>query len=223
MVKRSDDQAVRAVQIWMRDLGLYSAPIDGDWGPLSEKAWNAVKAGYSGQTPAKPADPLPRSAGGLVRIIMHWTASSYGIGSNVDHYHFVFDGEGEEFPGKLKPEDNISVSDKVYTPHALNANTGAVGVAIACMAGAKERPFSWGPYPIRQVQVDAMCRKVASLAAQYGIPIDRRTVLTHAEVQPTLGIRQNGKWDISVLPGMDRAGNAIEIGDTLREQIRLAA
>ncbi len=28
--------------------------------------------------------------------------------------------------------------------------------------------------------------------------------LSHAEVQPTLGIRQNAKWDISWLPGMDK-------------------
>ena len=223
MASTTDDNVVRNVQIWMRDQGIYNGPIDGDWGPLSDLAWRAAKAEFPTYTPAKPAEPKPRYAGGLVRIIMHWCASTYAAGGNVDHYHFVIDGDGKLVLGKLKPEDNISTSDKVYTPHTLNANTGAIGIGMACMTGAVESPFSWGRYPIRQVQVDAMCRQVKTLCDQYGIPIDRRTVLTHAEVQPTLGIKQRGKWDISVLPGDSRARNAIAVGDELRQQIKLAA
>jgi len=222
MASLSDDNVVRKVQIWLRDMGAYNGPIDGDWGPLSNTAWESAAANFLG-TPDKPAEPKPRFAGGLVRIIMHWTASAYSVGGNVNHYHFVIDGDGEVFNGKLKPEDNIKTNDGRYTPHVLNANTGAIGVGMACMRGAVEVPFRWGNYPMREVQVDSMCRLVGKLMNQYGIALDRRTVLTHAEVQPTLGIRQRGKWDITCLPGDTRSRNAITVGDELRQRIKLAA
>lgn len=50
----------------------------------------------------------------------------------------------------------------------------------------------------------------------------RRTVLSHAEVQPTLGIRQRGKWDIAWLPGMAKPGDPVAVGDRLREQVAAA-
>jgi hypothetical protein len=43
----------------------------------------------------------------------------------------------------------------------------------------------------------------------------RQTVLTHAEVQRTPGIKQKGKWNIMGLPGVAAAGDAIERGDRL--------
>jgi len=47
-------------------------------------------------------------------------------------------------------------------------------------------------------------------------------VLTHAEVQPTLGVRQRGKWDITWLPGMEAPGDPIDVGDVLRAKISAA-
>lgn len=217
MTRLTDDQAVRAVQIWMRDEGFYNGAIDGDWGPLTNTAWG--EAAPISSWLVKPVEPRPRNAGGLVRIIMHWTAGSYTVGDAINHYHFVIDSKGSVVPGKLKPEDNIVTSDGVYTPHTLNANTGSIGVAMAAMADAVEHPFQWGKAPLLRVQVDAMVNLVADLCEKYAIVVDRRTVLTHAEVQPTLGIKQRGKWDISILPGMTRPENAISVGDTLRFRI----
>lgn len=85
---------------------------------------------------------------------------------------------------------------------------------------ARDRlPFNWGLAPIKPAQIEALTALSAQLCARYGLTASRETVLTHAEVQPSLGIRQNGKWDIRIISGIDRPGDAIEIGYRLREMI----
>ena len=87
------------------------------------------------------------------------------------------------------------------------------------MADAVERPFRAGRYPITELQIDVMATFVADLCRKYRIPVTRRTVLSHAEVQPTLGIHQRGKWDIAWLPGMKAPADPIIVGDRLRAEI----
>jgi hypothetical protein len=156
----------------------------------------------------------------LTRIHLHWTAGGHKPSTlDLSHYHFVVDGAGKEHKGKLPPEANLNTGDGEYVAHTLGANTGAIGISMCCMAGAQERPFKWGVAPMTDEQVMGLCRLAARLAKQYGIPCTRRTILTHAEVQPTLGIKQRGKWDITVLPGMSAPGDPIEVGDRLRKII----
>jgi hypothetical protein len=88
------------------------------------------------------------------------------------------------------------------------------------MVGAVERPFSSGQAPITKEQVDALVALTARLAAQYDIPVTRETVLTHAEVQTTLGVKQRNKWDIMWLPGMTGPDNPVVVGDKLRGLIK---
>jgi len=88
------------------------------------------------------------------------------------------------------------------------------------MHNAHQAPFSRGKYPVRQEQLDAFVRLVASVAAKYGIPITRKTVLMHSEVQQTLGITQRCKWDLNWLPGMNGPADPHEVGDILRDLIR---
>lgn len=153
----------------------------------------------------------------LTRIHLHWTAGGYTPNSlDLEHYHFVIDGTGAQFAGKKKPEDNLSTVDGVYAAHTLGANTGAIGIAVCAMLGAKEAPFSWGAAPIRPVQLNNLCRLAARLATQYGIKVQRDTILTHAEIEPTLGVKQKGKWDITILPGMAQPGDPIDVGDQIR-------
>ena len=160
----------------------------------------------------------------MKRIHIHWTAGGYTFNStDAKHYHFGIDGKGNVHPGNHKPEANLTTSDGVYAAHTRRANTGAIGVALCGMSGAKERPFSAGAYAITAKQVDALVDLVADLAETYGIPIERTTVLTHAEVETTLGVAQRGKWDITWLPGMDKPGDPIAVGDMLRARIRAAA
>ena len=156
----------------------------------------------------------------LKRIIMHWTAGTHRP-NRVDlaAYHFVIDGDGSVHAGDLPPEANLS-TDGDYAAHTRMLNTGSIGVAVAAMHGAQERPFDWGPYPITEAQVEAMCRKVATLADQYGIPVDPKTVLTHAEVQDTLGVKQRWKWDFMVLPGDTKTRSPRDVGSQLRARIK---
>jgi hypothetical protein len=135
------------------------------------------------------------------------------------HYHYIIEGDGTVVNGDFPPEANEKPVKGRYAAHTLNCNTGSIGVSVAAMRGAQERPFSPGPSPIRPEQLQAMAQLVADLCGRYSIPVTREAVLTHAEVQPTLGIKQKGKWDIAWLPGMREAGNPVEVGDRLRALI----
>jgi len=157
---------------------------------------------------------------GLVRIILHWTAGG-AVASILDkaHYHFIYEQTGRVMAGDLPPEENIRTNDHIYGAHTLKLNTGSIGVAFAGMAQAQQLPFWPGPCPLLASQIEAGCRHIADLCRRYRIEVTRRTVLTHAEVQPTLGVPQRGKWDIRWLPGMTAVGQAVAVGDDLRSRI----
>lgn len=151
---------------------------------------------------------------------MHWTVG--GAKANATdrlHYHFIVQRDGSVVEGNHAPEDNFNTGDGDYAAHTLDANTGRIGAAMSGMLGAKQRPFNAGSSPLAWGQVNAFCRFVASLSDRYQIPVTRETVLTHAEVEPTLKIKQRGKWDICWLPGMTQSGDPIEVGDRLRHDI----
>jgi hypothetical protein len=156
----------------------------------------------------------------LKRIICHWTAGSYNV-NDVDkaHYHFIIDGNGRVVSGVHTPEDNLDVDDSHYAAHTRNCNTGAIGVSIAAMAEATEKPFNAGPYPLKKIQWDKMIEVVATLCKDYNIPIAPDTVLTHAEVQGRLGVEQRGKWDITRLPFDDSVKGPTEVGNKLRTEV----
>ena len=158
----------------------------------------------------------------MKRVILHWTAGSY-IPNNLDldHYHFVIDGNGHVLHGALPVEANKApiLKDDVYAQHTLNCNTDSIGVAIAAMGKAVQRPFNAGKWPVRQIQLEALAGLVAGLCKQYGISLSRETVLTHAEVQPTLGIVQKGKWDITWLPSLARPIDPVAAGDMIRARV----
>lgn len=156
----------------------------------------------------------------LKRTITHWTAGgSRASDTDLKHYHFVTEHDGKVVKGKQEPEDNIVTSDGDYAAHVLNLNTGSIGVAMAGMHGAVESPFDAGPSPITEKQFEAHCLLLAELHRQYSIPITPKTCLTHAEVEPTLGVKQRGKWDITRLPFKPEIRGAIPVGDYMRERV----
>lgn len=156
----------------------------------------------------------------MKRIIIHWTAGAYAASkTDKKHYHFIVDGAGRVVSGDLTPEDNLSTKT-AYAAHTRGLNTGSIGVALAAMHGATERPFSAGKYPITDKQVDALAKLVARLCDEYDIPVTRETVLTHAEVQHTLGVAQRGKWDVMWLPHMMGPDLPVRVGDQLRVMIK---
>lgn len=164
---------------------------------------------------------------GMNRITGHHAASGYTQSKEAfEHYHRTIDGDGEVKAGKHSISANLPGKKLLpgnYAGHTWKLNSGNIGVSILAMGGAK-----WGDpkgstkYPVRLVQIEAYCKEVARLAVDYGIPVDRRTVLTHAEVQPTLGVTQKNKWDFDYDPRyIDKSRDPIAIGDELRQEIAL--
>lgn len=157
---------------------------------------------------------------GLNRVIIHWTGGGHKASIlDKQHYHYIIEGDGRIVAGNLPPEANLNVNDGAYAAHTRGLNTESIGVSMAAMAGALDAPLNWGRSPLMPAQVESMCRWVADLCERYAIPVTRKTVLTHAEVFPTLGIKQAGKWDVRCLPGDTKLRDAVEVGDVLRKRI----
>jgi len=156
----------------------------------------------------------------LVRIIAHWTGGADRAGAeDRQHYHFLVEGDGSIVAGKEDPADNIVTSDGDYAAHTLNLNKGSIGIAVCGMHGAVEQPFDPGAYPITERQFRAFAILIADLCRRYSIRVTDRTVLTHAEVQHTLGVRQKGKWDIARLPWRNDLIGSKAVGDHLRSLV----
>ena len=227
----------RIVQRALQAAGFSPGPIDGDPGRLTGEATLAALAALrtargfkdapapsppppSASAPSAggpiPADWLP--AASMLRVIVHWTAGRHDPSMlDREHYHILIDGKGSLVRGKLPISANRVGRNPAepYAAHTLNANGGAIGVALCGMLDAQERPFQPGPYPLTPVQWAMLARVLAQLSQAYAIPILPRSVLTHAEVQNTLGIAQRGKWDIARLPFSPLVG-ARAIGDAMR-------
>lgn len=200
--------AVKCEQARAAALGFWPGPIDGVRGPRTQAA---IAAAAKAQ--GEKGRPFIH-ASGLTRIHLHWSAGGYHPSAlDKRHYHVLIDKDGDIH----KPHHPTT-----RLAHTLNANGGAIAVSLCAMAGAQERPFAKGSAPILAIQLAAMARAVAFLCETYDIPVSRYSVLTHAEVQPTLGIKQRGKWDICWIPGMDVPGDPVAVGDKLRAMIRRA-
>ena len=161
----------------------------------------------------------------MKRIIWHWSAGgNKANGTDRRAYHIIIEGDGKVVKGNSPISANARISNprdtSTYAAHTGGLNTGSIGVSLAGMRGAQESPFRAGPSPITQAQVDALIRVTADLCREYGIPVTDKTVLSHAEVEPRLGVKQRPRWDIAWLPGMTRAGDPMAIGDGLRDRVR---
>lgn len=127
-------------------------------------------------------------------IVCHWTGGRYTPNSTDRlHYHFLIDGKGKVVEGKYRPSDNLDCSDGKYAAHCGGGNTGRIGVAL-CGMWSKE-------YPIKRIQLEAMCKLVAQLCKEYNISIGSDTVMTHSEFgHKNPSTTSFGKVDIDKLP-----------------------
>ena len=179
-----------------------------------------------GSTQPKIKEPKPVSTVTKVedrsssRMILHWTAGRH-TASYLDkkHYHFLIEGDGTVVKGYYKPEANESTRGG-YAAHTRMKNTGSIGISLCAMAGAEGSPFKAGKYPITKEQVEALCSLIAELSVVYDIPITERTVLSHAEVEKVLGVKQRGKWDISWLPHYRTRVTPSEVGHYIRKKAK---
>ncbi|MBK4217032.1 N-acetylmuramoyl-L-alanine amidase [Paracoccus caeni] len=198
--------AVRAQQARCAALGFWPGPIDGIDGPRTRAAYAAAVA-------SQKAKGLPfRHPTGITRIHWHWTGGGHEPNAtDLKAYHALIDGAGKvRWP----------VDPTTPRSHTLNASSGAIGLSLCAMLGAKERPFDWGKAPITAQQVSTLVRETARLCRVYDIPLSHWSVLSHAEIQPSLGVIQKNKWDIAVLPDIPGPADPITVGDHLREMVR---
>jgi hypothetical protein len=153
-------------------------------------------------------------------IVAHWTAGGHKP-SDVDkeHYHFIVGGAGEIVKGDNDIADNVSTADNDYAAHTRGFNTGVIGVSVACMLGAVESPFNPGKYPMTKTQWDVLMKVIAELAKFYKISPTPTLILSHAEVQGTLGIQQRGKWDFTRLAFDPSVKGAKACGDKMRSEV----
>lgn len=151
-------------------------------------------------------------------IVVHWTAGAHRASTlDREHYHVLIESDGKLVRGIPTIDLNgLPKARAGYAAHTLNCNTGFIGVSLCCMAGATEQPFNAGIAPMTREQWEKLPLVLADLCRRYSIPVTPKTVLSHAEVQGTLGIKQKGKIDIMWVPGMARMGSAVAIGDQFR-------
>lgn len=158
----------------------------------------------------------------MKRVIVHWTAGTYKVSAlDKQHYHGIVDGNGLRVLGNHPISANRPpLKPGKYAAHTLNCNSHSIGLAAACMHKAEEKPFKAGKYPLNEKQWNELVAWTAQHCITYNIPVTPKTVLTHAEVQANLGIKQRGKWDITRLPFDAKVQGAKAVGDKLRAEVR---
>ncbi len=158
----------------------------------------------------------------IQRIHLHWTAGKHqATPYECRHYHILIEGDGTVVRGTYSIANNVQGVRKGRASHTLNANSGAIGVSLCCMMGAKEFPFDPGIAPMTKVQWQVGMKVLAQLAQFYDVPVTPLTILTHAEVGPNLHIMQKEKWDITRLAFDDTVRGYGAVGNLMRREVAI--
>ena len=166
-----------------------------------------------------PEDWMP--AASMKRIHLHWTAGGHTANAtDKKAYHILVQGDGTPVRGRHSIKANErNLTSGNYAAHTARANTGAIGVSLCSMAGAREVPFNAGNAPMTRTQWEAGLKVIADLAERYGIIVAPTKILTHAEVEPTLNIKQSNKWDITRLAFDPSVKGHRAVGDLMRREV----
>lgn len=199
--------------------GIFNRPVlivDGMMGPKTRKG---IEDSCKARRVSRKEDLFDR---GIRGVVWHWTAGANGIIElEREHYNFLTDTNGNIYDGNhtIASQAAYDWRKGVGASHTLSMNTGWVGISQDAMAGASGWPMDWGTHPITWEGTDAMLEKTMEVCEEYNIPVSRWTTLSHAEVQPTLGIRQRNKWDYMVLPDDKSVRDPVQVGDELRKRM----
>lgn len=156
----------------------------------------------------------------MKRVILHWSAGKYIPNScDLNHYHYLVDGDGLLYNGEFHPNDNRDCTDGKYAKHTGGGNTDSIGVAMCAMYGYKN-PKQVGDYPITAVQFERTMKLCAELLAQYKLPISPTTLMTHYEFgQQHPQTTSYGKIDITYLPPFPNI-HQNDIGAFIRSKVK---
>lgn len=197
-------------------LGREATVVDGMLGPKTRKA---IEDAMRVRRVSRQQDLFDRGVRG---VVWHWTAGANGlIELERNSYNFLTDTKGNLYDGNHTIAEQVaySVSGNVGASHTRGMNTGWIGISQDAMGGANGWPMNWGSNPITWEGIDAMLEKTMEICQEYKIPPSKWTTLSHAEVQPTLGVQQKNKWDYMVLPGDTGPRDPVIVGDILRKRM----
>jgi hypothetical protein len=200
-----------------------------------ERVAMADLSGVETRIEAYPHWPLrawrPDVPGRIERIYTHWSAYDYE--KVFPAYHFciaVKPGTGIVVVNTHDVRENMrnayDAPELPYAQHTRKRNSFALGISIMAMEGATPQDF--GEYPLTEALVDGLCLVGGRLAAFYDVPIDADHVMSHAEAalrDGYFGTAEDQRWDIARLnasPQMLEPGEAIDVGEELRERMRRA-
>jgi hypothetical protein len=142
--------------------------------------------------------------GQINHIYLHWSAGHYG--QFFEDYHLNIDSDGNIYPSTQDFTEKLA--------HTWHRNTGAIGIAMACCAGATTEDL--GNEPPTNQQIESMAQLVAVLCDTLGLPIDSEHVMTHCEAAEEDGYGPSTtceRWDLLFLSNESKEVNG---GDTLR-------
>lgn len=157
------------------------------------------------------------------RITAHHTGGGHKPNAtDLAAYPICIDGDGQPHQGRLPILAN-AVGRKLvagqYYPHTRGLNSGNLGIAICAMAGGDwGNPRGSRAFP-RLVQIDALIDEMAKRCREFGITPSRQHTLSHAEVEPTLGVKQKQKWDFDYQIRNTTGRNPITIFDEIRQEV----
>jgi hypothetical protein len=138
------------------------------------------------------------SLGREVTLYLHWSAGHYG--QFFDDYHINIDSDGSVY---------VSTDDlSTILAHTWHRNTGAIGIALACCAGATSNGL--GNEAPTDAQIEAMAQVIAVLSSVFDVPIDENHVMTHAEAANLDGYGPDStweRWDLWFLQDGDEPGS----------------
>lgn len=109
------------------------------------------------------------SVGRGIKIYLHWSAGHYG--QFFEDYHINIDSDGSIYASTDDLSERLA--------HTYHRNTGAVGVSMACCAGATSNDL--GDESPTTAQIDAMAKVVMVLCDEFGMEINKDNVMTHGE------------------------------------------
>ncbi|HEY5341803.1 MAG TPA: hypothetical protein VIK27_12310 [Candidatus Aquilonibacter sp.] len=164
--------------------------------------------------------------GRLDRIYLHWSGGDHETVYTAYHYCIAMSQgriaivETNDLRANMR---DVSDTAQSYAAHTFGRNGFAAGLSVMAMRDA--RPDDFGPFPMTQAQIDAMCLVARRLARAYHVPVDPAHVMTHAEaalVDGYYGTGDDERWDIARLTASDDPllpGDARQTGDALRARI----
>ena len=158
----------------------------------------------------------------MKRLIGHHAGSTYKPSAAVVRaYHGSIDGDGQRHLGKFPVLNNAAgvIRKGRYAAHTWKLNTGSIGRSICAMHGHKWSDPMFGNYPVKVAQYDELAKWFAEDAIEWGIPVEREFILSHAEVQITLGVTQRSKWDFDYDPRGGPSRDPVAIGDEFRQEV----